>query len=708
MSRLSWQALGEGGPAAGRGEVVVSCPDFAPSEFRVRLKAAAGGKTAVLSPARARYLGRRGAWSAPCRLPEGVWQQLEGELVAVGGTRGPGHAWELLGLLNAEATALTPGALEAAFDQGPEGPVWARPAALWSRWTSGARQALEVLQAVGARDLTLAAANERLARPYPSARFTGVLEAMETEMLRPHGPRAAFLFGPSGSGKTTAVAAFAHALVTGDVHWALRSMVLLQIPAGAFLATDDISTRLAGKPAIVFVDEAHQLKVASQRGVNPALERLRALVDAGVPLVLSSNREEILLKEDEALERRLTLVAVPPAGKEETCEILGRRLAGSGLEADGSLAARAYRLSSASGFCQPDAGLKLLSRAQAMARREGNDAQAQGLLDAAFAAEFKRPPQPRDAAEWLSLLSGKYLGQGPALRRVSETLAAAALREARLVECGRVDEVAPTPLLFVGPVGCGKSAVAKTIGEALGNTDEYVWTWHGGDFRERHTALKLTGSPPSFVGWDESGEMLRALSKGARVLVLDEVSLFHPSALLVVERLLDEGVLVGGNGQKERFNGFVLFTDNGDFEGARRIGFGGSRKSDLIAHLSRSIGRRLLSRVGAASVVPFARVEAPEVRRGILRLHLARLAEQMAVEARADEAALELLASEATVSLGARDLIRVFRQRVEPQLLAALAEMPYAIAVGVFAEDGEVRCRAFAPEEVEDAGEPSA
>ena len=85
--------------------------------------------------------------------------------------------------------------------------------------------------------------------------------------------------------------------------------------------------------------------------------------------------------------------------------------------------------------------------------------------------------------------------------------------------------------------------------------------------------MKLVGSPPSFVGWDSSGELLKAVSKGARVLVFDELSLFHPNALGVLSRLLDEGVVVGGNGVSIPYRGPVIMTDNGDLVGSRRLGF---------------------------------------------------------------------------------------------------------------------------------------
>jgi hypothetical protein len=174
----------------------------------------------------------------------------------------------------------------------------------------------------------------------------------------------------------------------------------------------------------------------------------------------------------------------------------------------------------------------------------------------------------------------------------------------------------------------------------------------------------------------------------------------------VLERLLDEGLVVGGNGQIAAYRGLVILTDNADFEGGRRAGFQASADAataNLMSHLGQRLGRRLLSRVGAPSVIAFAPLEGREVRRDILRLQLSTLGGQLGVEIRAEEAALDTLLAGAQVSLGARDIIRVFREGVESKVLAALAETSEAVGLGVFARGEGVFCRAFTTEELHDA-----
>ncbi|MDE6259517.1 MAG: AAA family ATPase [Oscillospiraceae bacterium] len=143
----------------------------------------------------------------------------------------------------------------------------------------------------------------------------------------------------------------------------------------------------------------------------------------------------------------------------------------------------------------------------------------------------------------------------------------------------------PLSLIFYGPTGVGKSELGKAIAPALNDCLEVrdyrlVWT-ELNTFTEGHSAYRLTGAPPGYVGYEDP-PVLEAVRRGPHtVFMFDELDKAHPEVLKTLMSVLDEGRCAArredGQGNRELdFRRCVfLFTTNTDLSdlGGRRLGF---------------------------------------------------------------------------------------------------------------------------------------
>lgn len=637
-----------------------------------------------------RWLGPEGCWERTRRIP---WDHAvqraasRSELVeVVAGV--PSHA-AVLGLLDRRIAELSPAALESALAAGPTAEPWVPTREIWE--ASQPRRPMPS----GATDLTRLAALGTRPAPVITPRFEAALVAIEAELLRSD-VRAVSLTGRAGAGKTTVATALAHRIVNGDIHWRLRDLTVVQIPA-AWMAGDGAElAALDATGVVLFMDEVHQLQAAAQRGVNPALDRLKVLVSQGVAVIVASNRSDTVFGgRDEALDRRFTNIIVPEADGPETGTIVALLAANSGVALAAPMVRRIVRSSTGLGrFAQPAAGARLAARALAEADRVGATEVGSPHLSVALEREGLALSGPSDEADWQRVLRVSVAAQDDAVERLAGRLAAELEARELLRQRGSTRPSPPLVFVLIGRVGCGKSVTAEAIAEALGNTTEVPFRWHGGDFSERHHVAKLLGAPPSYVGFDDSGELVAAIARGARVLVFDELSLFHKTARNVIERLVDEGRVTSGAGTELRFDGVVVFTDNADLhaDARRAVGFTTADVPETFdpgAWSKRRLGARLASRLGSDTFVVFGEVSSLAARREILRLHVLRLGAELGCQVRSEDEVLDLLAATCDPALGARELVRVVRDAVRPAAISELRLLPEAAAIGLFAEGSD-------------------
>lgn len=124
--------------------------------------------------------------------------------------------------------------------------------------------------------------------------------------------------------------------------------------------------------------------------------------------------------------------------------------------------------------------------------------------------------------------------------------------------------------LFCGPTGCGKTELARQLAEKLGIS---FIRFDMSEYSEKHTVSKLIGSPPGYVGFEQSGLLTEALLRTPHcVLLLDEIEKAHPDIYNILLQIMDYGTLTDNNGRKADFrHAVIIMTSN---VGAKKLDTG--------------------------------------------------------------------------------------------------------------------------------------
>ncbi|UJR78610.1 type VI secretion system ATPase TssH [Sandaracinus amylolyticus] len=154
-------------------------------------------------------------------------------------------------------------------------------------------------------------------------------------------------------------------------------------------------------------------------------------------------------------------------------------------------------------------------------------------------------------------LRGRVLGQDAALDRVAESL--------RVAQAGLRNPDAPMGVfLLVGPSGVGKTETAYAIADLLFGGSRFLTTINLSEYQEPHTATRLIGSPPSYVGYGEGGELSEAVrQRPYSVVLLDECEKAALEVMNTFYQVFDKGVLSDAEGRQIDFrNTCILLTSN--------------------------------------------------------------------------------------------------------------------------------------------------
>ena len=84
------------------------------------------------------------------------------------------------------------------------------------------------------------------------------------------------------------------------------------------------------------------------------------------------------------------------------------------------------------------------------------------------------------------------------------------------------------------------------------------------EYQEKHTVSRLIGSPPGYIGYDDSGQLTEAVRRRPfRVVLFDEIEKAHPDVSNVLLQVLDDGRLTDSHGRVINFrNTVIIMTSN--------------------------------------------------------------------------------------------------------------------------------------------------
>ena len=117
---------------------------------------------------------------------------------------------------------------------------------------------------------------------------------------------------------------------------------------------------------------------------------------------------------------------------------------------------------------------------------------------------------------------------------------------------------------LVGEPGVGKTALAKALAASWFGSEKALLKFDMSEYQEQHTAARLLGAPPGYLGHDEGGQLTEAVRRRPYSVVLfDEIEKAHPDIQNILLQILEDGQLTDAMGRKADFrNTIVLLTSN--------------------------------------------------------------------------------------------------------------------------------------------------
>ncbi|MBM4018367.1 MAG: AAA family ATPase, partial [Planctomycetes bacterium] len=155
------------------------------------------------------------------------------------------------------------------------------------------------------------------------------------------------------------------------------------------------------------------------------------------------------------------------------------------------------------------------------------------------------------------VLHRRVVGQDEAVRLVADAVIRA--------RSGIKDPRRPIgSFIFLGPTGVGKTELARTLAEALFDSEDAIVRIDMSEYQERHTVSRLVGAPPGYVGYEEGGQLTEAVRrKPYSVILFDEIEKAHRDVFNVLLQVLDDGRLTDAQGRTVNFkNTVIIMTSN--------------------------------------------------------------------------------------------------------------------------------------------------
>ena len=422
------------------------------------------------------------------------------------------------------------------------------------------------------------------------------------------GKNNVLLVGDPGVGKTAIAEGMAFNIVQGNVPEFLKEYEVFNLDIGAMLAGSkyrgDFEERfklvLAGLKkkgkTIMFVDEAHMMNGAGAGGGNSSNDLANmlkpALTKGDLKVVASTTWDEYrkYFEKDRALMRRFQRVTVDEPTEEVTKDILlGLKkyyedyhktiITEAAIDEAIKLSVK-YQ----SDKKLPDKAIDLLDLA--CSRFNLKEVVGDKIVDAneiqfELAKAVNLPEEQVSERETDNLanlehnIKGQVYGQDNAVESIVDKILVA--------QAGLKSPDKPIgSFVFMGPTGTGKTETAKALATNLGVK---LVRFDMSEYQEKHSVSKLIGSPPGYVGHEDSaGQLIVKLQESPNcVLLLDEIEKAHPDVSQILLQIMDNGKITGSNGKEADARNCVLIltTNLGAADSEKNsIGFGSEFESN--------------------------------------------------------------------------------------------------------------------------------
>jgi ATP-dependent Clp protease ATP-binding subunit ClpC len=273
-------------------------------------------------------------------------------------------------------------------------------------------------------------------------------------------------------------------------------------------------------------------------------------------------------------------------------------------------------------------------------------------------------------------LHRRVIGQDQAIKALSQAI--------RRTRAGLKDPKRPGgSFIFAGPSGVGKTELSRTLASFLFGDETALIQLDMSEYSERHTASRLFGAPPGYVGYDEGGQLTEKVRRRPfSVVLFDEIEKAHPDIFNSLLQVLEDGRLTDSQGRTVDFkNTVIIMTTNlGTRDISKSLGLGFANADDDLTNYDRMKGKvqdelknhfrpEFLNRID--DVIVFHQLTKDQIIQ-IVDLMIAGLDERLKAKDMGIEltqAAKDLLAARGyDPLLGARPLRRVIQREIEDSL----------------------------------------
>jgi ATP-dependent Clp protease ATP-binding subunit ClpA len=510
------------------------------------------------------------------------------------------------------------------------------------------------------------------------------------------------IVGDPGVGKTAVVEGLARRIAKNkeDIPEYLKDHIVWSLDVNSLIAGSkfrgDFEERLKlivnaldqkGK-SILFIDEAHMIVGAGATGQGQSMDMANmlkpALLKGTIKVVASTTWEEYrkYFEKDRALMRRFQRLQVGEPSKETAVKILKgvkqyyEKFHGCIITDEACEDAVDYSTKFIADKKLPDKAIDVIDVACARLRlngiKDGRIDHDEIIHEISVMTGISIEQLSQKQASNLRTLEEKMklqvFGQDKAINTITDKILVA--------RAGLKSLTKPVgSFLFLGPTGCGKTETAKQLAKTLGVE---LIRFDMSEYQEKHSISKLIGSPPGYVGYEDSnmggGMFINEVEKNPHAVVLfDEIEKAHRDVSNMLLQVMDYGTVTGSNGKKADCRNITLImTSNLGAEDNERnnIGFGPSeRTGEDDKALKKFFPPEFRNRLDA--VIKFDKLNKETMKSVVKKflLELNTMTMEKDVEVNATEDAIEFLMTKGfDAKLGARPLQRVIDDEIKKPL----------------------------------------
>jgi len=180
-------------------------------------------------------------------------------------------------------------------------------------------------------------------------------------------------------------------------------------------------------------------------------------------------------------------------------------------------------------------------------------------------------------------LHKRVIGQEQAIHALSQAI--------RRTRAGLKDPRRPGgSFIFAGPSGVGKTELSRTLASFLFGDEDALIQLDMSEYSEKHTASRLFGAPPGFVGYDEGGQLTEKVRRRPfSVVLFDEIEKAHPDIFNSLLQILEDGRLTDAQGRVVDFkNTIIIMTTNlGTRDISKSLSLGFINPDDTVGNYER-------------------------------------------------------------------------------------------------------------------------